>query len=88
MSIVASLNYTFNVCYNQSYVEKERIMEGTTSTLLVVFVFTFIPLILAEVARKRSLPTIRDFFIQNREMPLVLVFFTVYATWVSSFAFM
>lgn len=68
--------------------EEEIPMTVNTATLLIVFVFTFIPLIIAEVARKQSLPTVEDFFIQSRKMPTVMVFFTVYATWVSSFAFM
>ncbi|MDO4552032.1 MAG: sodium:solute symporter family protein [Bacillota bacterium] len=55
---------------------------------MVIFVFTFIPLILAEVARKSALPTVEDFFLQSREMSLLLSFFTIYATWVSSFAFL
>lgn len=63
-------------------------MPVNTAMLLIVFVFTFIPLIIAEVARKQSLPTVEDFFIQSRKMPTIMVFFTVYSTWVSSFAFM
>jgi len=63
-------------------------MELSTSVLMVIFVFTFVPLVLAEVARANSLPTVGDFFLQSRSMPTVMVFFTVYATWVSSFAFL
>jgi SSS family solute:Na+ symporter len=63
-------------------------MELSTSVLMVIFIFTFIPLVLAEVARANSIPTVGDFFLQSRSMPTVMVFFTVYATWVSSFAFM
>ncbi len=63
-------------------------MTSATPVLMIIFVFTFVPLILAEIARQKSFPTIEDFFLQNREMPLLLVFFTVYSTWVSSFAFL
>ncbi|MDR2163442.1 MAG: sodium:solute symporter family protein [Clostridiales Family XIII bacterium] len=63
-------------------------MKENTLILLTIFVFTFVPLILAEVARKHSLPTLEDFFIQGRGMPVTMVFFTIYATWVSSFAFL
>jgi SSS family solute:Na+ symporter len=63
-------------------------MNENTTVLLTVFIFTFTPLFLAEVARKRSVPTVADFFLQNRDMPPLMVFFTVYATWVSSFAFL
>lgn len=63
-------------------------MDTTTVVLLIIFVFTFIPLLLAEFARRDSVPELEDFFLQGRKMPLVMVFFTVYATWVSSFAFM
>lgn len=63
-------------------------MELSTTVLMVIFIFTFIPLVLAEVARTKSLPTLSDFFLQRRSMPAFMVFFTVYSTWVSSFAFL
>ena len=62
-------------------------MDTTTIVLLIIFAFTFIPLLLAEFARKDSVPELEDFFLQGRKMPLFMAFFTVYATWVSSFAF-
>jgi SSS family solute:Na+ symporter len=55
---------------------------------MIVFVFTFVPLFLAEIARKKALPTLFDFFLQNRKMSLLMVFFTVYTTWMSIFAFL
>ncbi len=61
-------------------------MNTMTPVLIIIFIFTFIPLVFSEFARNRSLPTIADFYLQNRQMPFLLVFFTVYATWVSSFA--
>jgi SSS family solute:Na+ symporter len=62
-------------------------MYASLTTLLTIFAFSFTPLILAEVARKRSLPTIEDFFILGRSMSTPMLFFTIYATWVSSYAF-
>ncbi|MGI6731512.1 MAG: sodium:solute symporter family protein [Anaerovoracaceae bacterium] len=61
-------------------------MSTPTPVLMIIFVFLFFPLVLAEFARKKSLSTIENFFLQDREMPLYMVFFTVYSTWVSSFA--
>lgn len=63
-------------------------MELSTAVLMIIFGFTFVPLVLAEFARANSLPTLEDFFLQSRRMPTLMVFFTVYATWVSSFAFL
>ena len=61
-------------------------MGSSTIILIIIFVFTFVPLVLAEFARKNSGTTASEFFLQDRKMPFVLLFFTVYATWVSSFA--
>lgn len=63
-------------------------MSASTPVLMIIFTFAFIPLILAEIARKTSLPSIEDFFVNSRKMPMTMAFFTVYATWVSSFAFL
>ena len=63
-------------------------METSTLILMIIFVFTFVPLFLAEVARKKALPTLSDFFLQGRKMSLLMVFFTVYTTWMSIFAFL
>ena len=63
-------------------------MSPSTSALMIIFIFTFVPLVLAEIARNKSLPTLENFFLQDRQMSLPLVLFTVYATWVSSFAFL
>lgn len=61
-------------------------MNTSTVILIIIFLFTFIPLVLAEFARKDSGTTASEFFLQDRKMPFILLFFTVYATWVSSFA--
>ncbi len=63
-------------------------MTATTPVLMIVFAFAFIPLIFAEIARNKSVPTIEDFFVQSRKMPAFMLFFTVYATWMSAFAFL
>lgn len=63
-------------------------MVESTQVLMIVFAFAFIPLIFAEIARNNSVPTIEDFFVQSRKMPAFMLFFTVYATWMSAFAFL
>lgn len=62
---------------------------GENIIAMVIFAFFMaIPLIMGVVARKRSLPTTQDFFVQGRSMGSFAVFFTVAATWWSSFAFL
>ncbi len=56
--------------------------------ILIIFLFMLIPLIMGAIAGKKSLPTSEDFFVQGRGMGSVAVFFTVAATWWSSFAFL
>lgn len=56
--------------------------------LVIIFLFTFLPLWIGELSRKVSLPNVEDFFVHSRKMPSITVFFTVYATWWSSFAFL
>ncbi len=63
-------------------------MNASSPVLLTVFAFTLVPLILAEMARKKSFPTAEDFFLQSRKMSTILTFFTVYSTWMSIFAFL
>lgn len=63
-------------------------MNPSTTVLMVIFFFLIIPLILAEFARAKAVPTLEDFFLQSRKMPAVMVFFTVYSTWISVFAFL
>lgn len=63
-------------------------MNVTTPVLLIVFFFIMIPLVLAEFVRARSVPSAEDFFLQNRKMPIIMSFFTIYATWMSIFGLM
>lgn len=54
----------------------------------IIGLFMLIPLWMGVVAGKKSLPTTEDYFVQGRGMGSVAVFFTVAATWWSSFAFL
>ncbi len=56
--------------------------------MLMICTFLFIPLLLAEIARNYSAPTISDFFLQGRKLKLFPMYATVFATWMSAFAFM
>ncbi|MBI9102086.1 MAG: sodium:solute symporter family protein [Spirochaetales bacterium] len=62
-------------------------MEGAIA-LSILGLFMFIPLVMGGIANKKSLPTTEDFFVQGRAMGSLAVFFTVAATWWSSFAFL
>ena len=55
--------------------------------LMIVCVFAFVPLLLAEVARNKSHPTTYDFILQRRKLGLFSMYATVFATWMSAFAF-
>lgn len=63
-------------------------MAVNSVVLLIICIFTFIPLLLAEFARNRSVPTLSDFFLQGRRMGMFPMYATVFATWMSAFAFM
>ncbi len=56
--------------------------------IIIILVFTLIPLLIGSVASQNSIATISDFFICGRSMSTFISFFTVYATWWSSFAFL
>lgn len=58
------------------------------SAVLIIAGFMLIPLGMGALASRKSLPTTEDFFLQGRGMGSVAVFFTVAATWWSSFAFL
>lgn len=68
--------------------KKGEIMGISTVVLMIIFAFTFVPLVLSEFARSRFTYTLEDFYIQSRNMGGTVAFFTIYATWVSSFAFL
>ncbi|MCQ4637732.1 sodium:solute symporter family protein [Anaerovorax odorimutans] len=63
-------------------------MPVNSVVMLIICIFAFIPLLLAEIARNRSLPTISDFFLQGRGLKIFPMYATVFATWMSAFAFM
>ncbi|ALX50181.1 sodium:solute symporter family protein [Lentibacillus amyloliquefaciens] len=56
--------------------------------VFIIFLFLFIPLVVGFIAAARSNNSSSDFFIQGRNMGSVAAFFTVAATWWSSFAFL
>ncbi len=56
-------------------------------TLMMICVFAFVPLLLGELARNRSLPTSEDFILQGRKMKILPMYATVFATWMSAFVF-
>ena len=62
-------------------------MPTNAINLMIVSVFAFVPLLLAEVARNKSLPTTLDFILQRRKLGLFSMYATVFATWMSAFAF-
>lgn len=67
---------------------KEFGMSVNSMVILLICIFAFIPLFLAELARNKSIPTISDFFLQGRNMKIFPMYATVFATWMSAFAFM
>lgn len=63
-------------------------MSELTIIITIIFIFSFVPLILAEISRVKSMPSIEDFFVCNRSLSTFLYFFTIYSTWYSAFAVM
>ena len=63
-------------------------MNQNILAILIIGLFMFIPLWMGAVAGKKAMPTTEDFFVQGRGMGSIAVFFTVAATWWSSFAFL
>lgn len=63
-------------------------MPVNSMVILLVCIFAFIPLLMAEIARAKARPTISDFFLQERGLNTFSMYATVFATWMSAFAFM
>ncbi|SMP43761.1 sodium:solute symporter family protein [Anoxynatronum buryatiense] len=63
-------------------------MTNNAIAIVIIGIFMLIPLSMGAIASKKSLPTTEDFFVQGRGMGSIAVFFTVAATWWSSFAFL
>lgn len=61
---------------------------GESFPVAAILIFSIIPLIIGSMASHRSISTVNDFFIYDRNMGTLVSFFTVYATWWSSFAFL
>ncbi|WZL74121.1 sodium:solute symporter family protein [Clostridiaceae bacterium 35-E11] len=62
-------------------------MSQNILPLLIIGIYMFIPLWIGAKAGEHELPTPEDFFVQSRSMKPLAVFFTVQATWWSTFAF-
>ncbi len=54
---------------------------------LILCMFAFIPLFLGEYARDRSVASTEDFILQSRKLKIFPMYATVFATWMSAFAF-
>ena len=63
-------------------------MHTGSVVFLMISAFAFVPLFLAEIARRDSISTSEDFFLQRRTVKLFPMYATVYATWMSAFAYM
>lgn len=63
-------------------------MNQSALAVIIIGLFMAIPLAMGAIAKRKSLPTTEDFFVQGRAMGSFAVFFTVAATWWSSFAFL
>lgn len=55
---------------------------------IIIIGFTVIPLVIGSLASQNSVATVSDYFLCNRSLDTTITFFTVYATWWSSFAFL
>ncbi len=63
-------------------------MPLSSVILLITCAFMFAPLFFAEIARVKALPTGENFFLQSRTLGIFPMYATVFATWMSAFAFM
>ena len=63
-------------------------MISKAINLLILCVFAFIPLLLGEYARNRSILTTEDFILHGRKLKTFPMYATVFSTWMSVFAFM
>lgn len=63
-------------------------MNISSAVFLMISAFAFVPLFIAEFARTDSVNTCSDFFLAGRKMKIFPLFSTIYATWMSAFAFM
>ena len=63
-------------------------MSDNILAIIIIGLFIFLPLLIGTMASKESIYTVEDFFLQSRTMGTIPTFFTVSATWWSSFAFL
>lgn len=62
-------------------------MDQSSIAILIIGASMFIPLWIGAKAGEKDINTVSDFFIQDRDMGLIMAFFTIQATWWSAFAF-
>lgn len=55
--------------------------------LLIICVFAFVPLLLGEFARNKAVHNTSDFILQGRKVKTFPLYATIFATWMSAFAF-
>ena len=55
--------------------------------LLLICVFAFVPLLLGEFARNKAVNNTSDFILQGRRVGTFPLYMTIFATWMSAFAF-
>ena len=55
--------------------------------LLIICMFAFVPLLLGEFARNKAVYNTSDFILQGRKLKTFPMYATVFATWMSIFAF-
>lgn len=58
------------------------------ASIIIILAFTVVPLLIGSMASQNSIATVQDFFICGRSLGTTVSFFTVYAAWWSSFAFL
>lgn len=63
-------------------------MVQNNVNIIIILIFAGIPLLIGSAAATKSVSTVSDFFLCNRSLGTAMAFFTIYATWWSSFAFL
>ncbi len=56
--------------------------------IIVILIFASIPILIGSASATKSVSTVSDFFLCNRSLGTTISFFTIYASWWSSFAFL
>lgn len=85
LSIEIIISYMVN--YIKRFMYERTTMVTEAILVLIICAFGFIPLILGEAARNKSIMTCSDFVLKRRQLGIPSMFSTVFATWISAFAF-